>query len=101
MPGAERTHESEYPFVSCWVDTRKHFSQTYGRVEIRAQFPDHSCPGVWPQHWMLPVPETAVPREACWPVGGEIDIAAIRQNADKGPKSGEGLADAFDIGNVI
>ncbi len=32
---------------------------------------------------------------------GEIDIAAIRQNADKGPKSGEGLADAFDIGNVI
>lgn len=32
---------------------------------------------------------------------GEIDIASIRQNADKGPKSGEGLADAFDIGNVI
>jgi uncharacterized membrane protein YjgN (DUF898 family) len=32
---------------------------------------------------------------------GEIDIEAIRQNADRGPKSGEGLADAFDIGNVI
>tara|TARA_R110000868_G_scaffold51823_7_gene163869 strand:- start:3303 stop:4472 length:1170 start_codon:yes stop_codon:yes gene_type:complete len=32
---------------------------------------------------------------------GEIDIDAIRQNADRGPKSGEGLADAFDIGNII
>lgn len=32
---------------------------------------------------------------------GEIDVEAIRQNADRGPKSGEGLADAFDIGNVI
>lgn len=29
---------------------------------------------------------------------GGIDFAAIAQNADKGPKSGEGLADAFDIG---
>jgi uncharacterized membrane protein YjgN (DUF898 family) len=33
--------------------------------------------------------------------GGEIDIDQIRQTADRGPKSGEGLADAFDIGNVI
>jgi hypothetical protein len=32
---------------------------------------------------------------------GEIDIEAVRQNADRGPKAGEGLADAFDIGNVI
>jgi uncharacterized membrane protein YjgN (DUF898 family) len=32
---------------------------------------------------------------------GEIDIDQIRQTADRGPKSGEGLADAFDIGNVI
>jgi len=32
---------------------------------------------------------------------GQIDIDAIKQTADRGPKSGEGLADAFDIGNVI
>jgi beta-glucanase (GH16 family) len=94
VPGAERTHASEYPFVSCWVDTRKHFSQTYGRVEIRAQFPDHSCPGVWPQHWMLPVPETAVPREACWPVGGEIDIAAAYGKGRGGPGKRPGTVES-------
>ena len=94
VPGAERTHASEYPFVSCWVDTRKHFSQTYGRVEIRAQFPDHSCPGVWPQHWMLPVPETSVPREACWPVGGEIDIAAAYGKGRGGPGKRPGTVES-------
>lgn len=34
-------------------------------------------------------------------VDGEIDIDAIRQTADRGPRAGEGLADAFDIGNII
>jgi len=31
---------------------------------------------------------------------GVIDLEAVHQNADKGPKSGEGLADFFDIGAV-
>ena len=51
VPGAKRASASEYPFSSCWVDTAKTFTQTYGRVEIRAKLPDHACPGVWPQHW--------------------------------------------------
>ncbi len=32
---------------------------------------------------------------------GTIDLEAVRQNADKGPKSGEGLADFFDIGGAF
>lgn len=32
---------------------------------------------------------------------GELDLDAVHQNPNKGPGSGEGLADAFDIGNVI
>jgi uncharacterized membrane protein YjgN (DUF898 family) len=32
---------------------------------------------------------------------GAIDLEAIKQNADKGPKSGEGLADFFDIGGAF
>ena len=34
-------------------------------------------------------------------VTGEMDLDAVQQNPNKGPGSGEGLADAFDIGNVI
>ena len=94
VPGAERRNAEEYPFVSCWVDTKKTFSQTYGRVEIRARFPDHACPGVWPQHWMLPAPETSVPREACWPVGGEIDIAATYGKGRGGPGKRPGTVES-------
>ena len=94
VPGAERRNAEEYPFVSCWVDTEQTFSQTYGRVEIRARFPDHACPGVWPQHWMLPVPETAVPRDACWPVGGEIDIAAAFGKGRGGPGKKPGTVES-------
>ena len=72
VPGAQRRDAEEYPFVSCWVDTKKTFSQTYGRVEIRARFPDHACPGVWPQHWMLPAPETSVPSA---PADGDAALA--------------------------
>ena len=39
----------ESPFASCWVDSRDAFSQTYGRIEIRAKFPEHQCPGVSPR----------------------------------------------------
>ena len=96
VPGAQRRDAEEYPFVSCWVDTKKTFSQTYGRVEIRARFPDHACPGVWPQHWMLPAPETSVPSapEKCWPVGGEIDIAAAYGKGRGGPGKRPGTVES-------
>jgi uncharacterized membrane protein YjgN (DUF898 family) len=32
---------------------------------------------------------------------GTIDLESVRQTADKGPKSGEGLADFFDIGGAF
>ena len=85
-PGSVRTSEAEFPFVSCWVDTRDSFSQTYGRVEVRAQFPDSSCPGLRPRHWMLPHPSTGY-SEACWPLGGEIDIAGAHGKGRGGPGS--------------
>ena len=94
VPGAARTRAEEYPFVSCWVDTERTFTQTYGRVEIRAKFPDHSCPGVWPQHWMLPHPETSVPRRACWPLGGEIDIASAYGRGRGGPGARAGVVES-------
>ena len=85
-PGTRRTSEAEYPFVSCWVDTLGSFSQTYGRVEVRARFPDQSCPGIRPRHWMLPDPSTGY-GEACWPLGGEIDIAGAHGGGWGGPGS--------------
>ena len=85
-PGTVRTSEAEYPFVSCWVDTSGSFSQTYGRVEVRARFPDQSCPGIRPRHWMLPDPSTGY-GEACWPLGGEIDIAGAHGGGRGGPRS--------------
>ena len=94
VPGAKRSSASEYPFVSCWVDTERHFTQTYGRVEIRAKLPDHACPGVWPQHWMLPHPETSVPKRACWPLGGEIDIMASYARGRGGPGARAGTVES-------
>ena len=44
VPGARRTDPTrESPFASCWVDSRDAFSQTYGRIEIRAKFPEGSA----------------------------------------------------------
>lgn len=34
-------------------------------------------------------------------INGQVDLDRIAQNPQRGPGSGEGLADAFDIGNVI
>ncbi len=40
---------------------------------IRSSFSFQSAQ-IWPAHWLMPEPETAVPPNVCWPVGGEIDI---------------------------
>ncbi|MEZ0581095.1 family 16 glycosylhydrolase [Nocardioides sp. MH1] len=53
------------------VGTRDHFSQTYGRFEVRAKFPTARTPGVHGGFWMYPVRLTY----GRWPASGEIDVA--------------------------
>ena len=50
-------------YTSGHVDTKNHFSQEYGRFEVRAKLP--TTQGLWPAHWMLP-------EAGGWPP--EIDI---------------------------
>ncbi|HET6154620.1 MAG TPA: glycoside hydrolase family 16 protein [Marmoricola sp.] len=53
------------------VSTFARFSQTYGRVEIRAKFPTSRLVGLQSALWMYPVAPGSQP----WPYSGEIDIA--------------------------
>ena len=53
------------------VSTRGHFSQTYGRFEIRAKWPTARTPGVHGAFWLYP-PNLKYGR---WPASGEIDVA--------------------------
>ena len=93
-PGADRGDGSKYPFLSCWVDTKHAFKQLYGRMEIRAKLPDPKCPGIWPQHWMLPDPEKTVPKHACWPLGGQIDIMQSYGRGRGGPGTRPGTVES-------
>jgi len=92
--GVNRGNGDGYPFLSCWVDTKDTFTQTYGRVEIRAKIPDASCPGIWPQHWMLPNPATSVPKQACWPLGGQIDVMQSYGRGRGGPGTRAGTVES-------
>lgn len=47
------------------------FSQTYGKWEIRAKFPDIRDPGVQQSFWLWPKKNTY----GSWPASGEIDFA--------------------------
>ena len=95
VPGARRTDPTrESPFASCWVDSREAFSQTYGRIEIRAKFPEHQCPGVSPRHRLFPDPATSVPRDACWPTGGQVDVASAYGRGRGGPGARAGTVEA-------
>ena len=60
----------EYQFVSGWVDTQSKISQTFGKIDVRAQLPNPDAEGIWPAHWLMPEKNAW----NCWPVGGEIDI---------------------------
>lgn len=60
----------EYQFVSGWVDTQSKISQTFGKIDVRAQLPNPDAQGIWPAHWLMPEKNAW----NCWPVGGEIDI---------------------------
>ena len=89
VPGAERRNARSTRSCPA-VDTEQTFSQTYGRVEIRARFPDHACPGVWAA-LMLPCRKPPCSRRVQRPVGGEIDIAAAFGKGAAAPgKAGHG-----------
>lgn len=70
--GAFRT-----PYSGGAVTTRGHFSQAYGRFEVRAQWPSTRLPGLHGAIWMFPLEPTYGP----WPASGEIDIAEWWSNA--------------------
>eukprot|EP01084_Bolivina_argentea_P004118 7793_1 len=63
-----------YNFTSGWIDTKEKWYQTYGKWEVNASLPQRNSTGIWPAHWLMPNPSTAIPPNVCWPVGGEIDI---------------------------
>jgi beta-glucanase (GH16 family) len=53
------------------VTTFGRFSQTYGRWDIRARFPNVTLPGSQGALWLTPYKNTY----GAWPLSGEIDIA--------------------------
>ena len=68
-------------YTSASVTSLGSFSQTYGRVEIRAAMPQTSGPGLQSALWMIPDDPT---RYGGWPHSGEIDIAEFySQYADR------------------
>lgn len=71
---ARGPHGNIYNFTSGWVDTETRWYQKYGRFEARVSLPPQNATGNWPAFWLMPNPATAVPKDVCWPVGGEIDI---------------------------
>lgn len=58
-------------FTGGMVGTKDKFSQTYGRFEVRARFPDTDRAGLHGGFWMMPVD----PAYGEWPSSGEIDVA--------------------------
>lgn len=58
-------------YTSGSVSTFGTFSQTYGRYEFRATFPNSKKVGQQSSIWMWPVADTYGP----WPLSGEIDVA--------------------------
>lgn len=53
------------------VGTRGHFSQAYGRFEVRAKYPTERTSGLHGGFWMYPRYHAYGP----WPASGEIDVA--------------------------
>jgi beta-glucanase (GH16 family) len=53
------------------IGTRTKFSQTYGKFEMRAKWPDARLPGLHGAFWMNPLDMAY----GSWPRSGEIDIA--------------------------
>jgi beta-glucanase (GH16 family) len=58
-------------FTGGMIGTKGKFSQTYGRLEVRAKFPDTARAGLHGGFWMFPAELTY----GDWPSSGEIDVA--------------------------
>jgi beta-glucanase (GH16 family) len=58
-------------FTGGLIGTNDKFSQTYGRFEVRAKFPDTDRAGLHGGFWMFPAELTY----GRWPSSGEIDVA--------------------------
>jgi beta-glucanase (GH16 family) len=54
------------------VSTASHFSQTYGRFEVRAQLPQTTVAGLQETLWLWPVNPTMY---GYWPASGEVDFS--------------------------
>jgi beta-glucanase (GH16 family) len=59
-------------YTSGMVSTTGHFSQTYGRFEVRAKLPPATVPGLQETLWLWPVDDK---RYGSWPGSGEIDFS--------------------------
>jgi beta-glucanase (GH16 family) len=59
-------------YTSGMVISQNHFSQTYGRFEVRAKLPDVTVPGLQETLWLWPDDAT---RYGSWPASGEVDFA--------------------------
>jgi len=66
------------PYVSGAIDTKTRFSQTYGKIEIRAKLPTGQ--GYWPAFWLLPDDMVLY---GPWPAAGEIDIMETGGDVDQ------------------
>ena len=63
-----------YPasYTSGMVSTDGHFSQTYGRFEVRAQLPQTTAAGLQETLWLWPNNDTLF---GSWPASGEVDFS--------------------------
>jgi beta-glucanase (GH16 family) len=63
-----------YPFsyTSGMVSSLGHFSQTYGRFEVRAQLPSTTAAGLQETLWLWPNNDTLY---GSWPGSGEVDFS--------------------------
>ncbi len=59
-------------YTSASVSTFQRFSQTYGRFEVRARFPEATVRGLQSAIWLWP---DNANKYGPWPMSGEIDIA--------------------------
>jgi beta-glucanase (GH16 family) len=76
-------------YTSARLQTKGHFSQTYGRFEARIKMPMGQ--GIWPAFWMLGNDIDSVG----WPTSGEIDIMetiGTQTNTNVGSLHGPGYS---------
>ena len=65
----KETVEPSFQYTSARIRTKYRAEWTYGRMEMRAKFPEGR--GFWPAFWMLPSDQTIY---GTWAASGEIDI---------------------------